>query len=156
MMDRPHSNRKQSIPTVPPTPKLSLVAGITALSSSAVYLGRAEGVLAGISVRISQSFSLSLASTSLICIVQEKEMCDVRNIQEPILILVLLIDTAHQCSRWWQNFINEDEDGLLWRKLDALADDVDELPDCEVRWDQVLLLVDGRDVRFLDFLADHL
>ena len=80
----------------------------------------------------------------------------VRNVQEPILILVLFVDAAHEGGGRWENLIDEDEDGLLWRKLDALADNIHELADCQVCWDKVLLLVDGRDVRFLDFLADDL
>lgn len=80
----------------------------------------------------------------------------IRDVQEAILILVLLIDTAHQRSRRRQHLIHEDEDGLLGAQLDALADHVDELADREVRGHQVLLLVDGGDVGFLDFLADDL
>jgi len=69
---------------------------------------------------------------------------------------VLLVDTAHQRSRRREDLIDEDEDGLLRRKLNALADDVDELADGEVGGDKVLLLVDGCDVGFFDFLADYL
>ena len=67
---------------------------------------------------------------------------------------MLLVNTAHQRSRRRQHLIHEDEDGLLGRELDALADYVDELSDGEVGGDQVLLLVDRGDVRFLYFLAD--
>jgi hypothetical protein len=59
---------------------------------------------------------------------------------------VLLIDCAHQCSGRWQDFVNKDEDGLLGRQLDTLADDIDELANCKVCGDQVLLLVDGGNV----------
>jgi hypothetical protein len=69
---------------------------------------------------------------------------------------MLLVDAAHQrCSRR-QDFINEDEDSLFGAELNALADDVDELSDGEVGGDEVLLLVDGGDVGFLDFFADYL
>ena len=47
---------------------------------------------------------------------------------------MLLVDTAHECSSRWKDFINENEDGLLRRELDALADDVDKLSDGEVGW----------------------
>ena len=70
--------------------------------------------------------------------------------------LVLLIDGAHQRSRRRKDLIDENEDGLFWGELDALADDVDELADCEVGGDKILLLVDGCDVGFFDFLADYL
>jgi len=69
---------------------------------------------------------------------------------------VLLVDAAHESGGWWQNLIDEDEDGLLWRQLDALADNVDELANGEICWDQVLLLIDGCDIRLLDLLADDL
>ena len=81
---------------------------------------------------------------------------DSRNIQEPILVLVLLIDRAHERGRRRKHLIHEDEDGLLRGELDALADDVDELADGQVRGDEVLLLVNGRDVGFFDFFADDL
>lgn len=67
---------------------------------------------------------------------------------------MLFVDRAHQCCSWWQDLIDEDEDGLLWRKLDSLSDYVDELAYGEICWDKVLLLVDSRDVRLLDLLAD--
>jgi len=70
----------------------------------------------------------------------------VRDVEETVLILVLLVYRAHESGCRWQNLIDEDEDGLLGRQLNALADHVDELTDGEVGRDQVLLLVDGRDV----------
>lgn len=59
---------------------------------------------------------------------------------------MLFIDTAHERSGRRQDLINEDEDGLLGRELDALADDIYELSYGKVGRDQVLLLVDGRNV----------
>jgi hypothetical protein len=69
---------------------------------------------------------------------------------------MLLIDTAHQSSGGRQCIIDEDEDGLLWRQLDALPDHIDELADRQVCRDQILLLVDSSDIGLLDLLADHL
>ena len=69
---------------------------------------------------------------------------------------MLLIDRAHQRRRRRQDLIHEDEDGLLRAELDALADDVNELANCEICGNEVLLFVDGSDVGFLDFLADDL
>lgn len=74
----------------------------------------------------------------------------------PILILVLLVNAAHESSSGRQNFIDENEDGLLGGELDALADDVDKLADGQIRGDQVLLLVDGCDIALLDLFADDL
>ena len=59
---------------------------------------------------------------------------------------MLFVDAAHESSSRGQDLIDEDEDSLLRRQLDPLSDDVDELSDCEVRGDQVLLLVDGGDI----------
>lgn len=59
---------------------------------------------------------------------------------------MLLVYRAHQSGSRGEDLIDEDEDGLLGRQLDALADHVDELADSEVGRDEVLLLVDGCDV----------
>ena len=69
---------------------------------------------------------------------------------------MFLVNRAHQSRGGRQDFVDEDEDGLLGAELDALADHVDELADGEVGGDQVFLLVDRRDVRLFDFLADDL
>jgi hypothetical protein len=81
---------------------------------------------------------------------------NLRDVEEAIFVLVLLVDAAHQrrCGR--QHFIDENEDGLLGRKLDALADYVDKLSDGQVGRHQILLLVDRGNIGFLDLLADHL
>lgn len=69
---------------------------------------------------------------------------------------MLLVDRVHQRCGRRQDLVNEDEDGLLRRELDPLADDIDELANGEIAGDQVLLLVDGSNVRLFDFLADDL
>ncbi len=69
---------------------------------------------------------------------------------------MLLVDARHQGGGWWQDLVDEDEDSLLWRELDALADDVNELADGKIGWNEVLLLVDGGDLRLLDLLTDNL
>lgn len=69
---------------------------------------------------------------------------------------MLLVNRRHQRGGRWQHLVDEDEDGLLRTQLDALADHVDELAHGQVGGDQVLLLVDGRDVGFFYFLADYL
>ena len=74
----------------------------------------------------------------------------------PVLVLVLLVNAAHEGSSGRQDLINEDEDGLLRRQLDSLADDIDELADRQIRGNEILLLVDGSDIRLLDLLADDL
>ena len=69
---------------------------------------------------------------------------------------MFVVDTAHECSGGWQDLINEDEDGLLWAELDSLANNIDELTNCQVGGDKVFLLIDGCDVGLLDLLADDL
>ena len=81
---------------------------------------------------------------------------DVRDVKEAVLVLVLLIDRAHKRGSWRKHLIDEDEDGLLWAELDALADHVHELADGEIGGNEILLLVDGSDIRLLDLLADDL
>jgi hypothetical protein len=73
-------------------------------------------------------------------------MENVRDVKEAVLILVLLIYRAHESSSRRQDFVDEDEDSLLRRQLDTLADNVDELTDGKVGGNEVLLLVDGCDV----------
>jgi hypothetical protein len=69
---------------------------------------------------------------------------------------MLLVNATHQGSCWGKNLVDKDEDGLLGGQLDSLANDVDELADGQIGRDQVLLLVDGRDIALLDLLADNL
>ena len=79
---------------------------------------------------------------------------EVRNL--PILVLVLFINATHESRCRRKDLIDKDEDGLLGRELDPLANDVDKLADGQVRRHKILLLIDGRDVALLDLLADDL
>lgn len=81
---------------------------------------------------------------------------NVRDVEEAVLVLVLLVYRAHKSGCGRQDLVNEDEDGLLGRQLNALADHVDELADGEIGWDEILLLVDGGDLGLLNLLADDL
>lgn len=81
---------------------------------------------------------------------------NVRDVQEAIIILVFFIDAAHQGGSRGEHFVHEDEDSLLGRKLDTLANHVDKLTDREIGWDKVLLLVDSSNVRLFNLLADDL
>ena len=112
-----------------------------------VYRSSAEGVLTRVAVAVLLACLSCSASTLGVCL---------RDVEEAVLVLVLLVDGGHERSGRREDLVNEDEDGLLGRKLDAFADHVDELAHGEVGRDQVLLLIDGRDVRLLDLLADDL
>lgn len=46
--------------------------------------------------------------------------------------LVLLVNGAHKGSGRRKNLIDKDEYGFLWRKLDALPDDIDELTNSQI------------------------
>jgi len=67
---------------------------------------------------------------------------------------MLVPDAAHQCCSGRQYLVDENEDGLFWRELDTFANDVHKLSDSQVCGNEILLLVDGRDIGFLDLLAD--
>lgn len=69
---------------------------------------------------------------------------------------MLSIDAAHERRRGGEDLIDEDEDGLLGRELDALPDNVDELAYGKICGNKVLLLVNRGDVALLDLLADDL
>jgi len=69
---------------------------------------------------------------------------------------VLGVDAAHESGGGRQYLIDEDEDGLLGRELDALPDHVDELAYGEIGGDEILLLVDRGDVTLLDLFANNL
>jgi len=84
----------------------------------------------------------------------EGVLAGVGDVKESVLILMLLVNRTHERGGWWQDLIDEDEDGLLGRQLDALADDIDELAYGEIGWHQILLLIDRCDVRLLDLLAN--
>ena len=74
----------------------------------------------------------------------------------PILVLVLFVDTAHESGCGRENFIDKDKDSFLGRKLNSLADDVDKLSYGKVGGNEVLLLVDSRNVALLDLFANDL
>jgi len=78
---------------------------------------------------------------------------NIRDIQEPILVLVLLVDGRHEGGCRWQHLVHEYEDGLFRRELNSLPDHIDELANREVCWYQILLLIDGSDVRLLYLLT---
>ncbi len=69
---------------------------------------------------------------------------------------MFLVDTAHESRGGRKDLIDEDEDGFFRGQFDALADDIDKLPDRQVRGDEIFLLVDGGDVALFDLFADHL
>lgn len=69
---------------------------------------------------------------------------------------MLLVDAAHQSRCWGQDLVDKDENGLLGRQLNALANDVNKLSDSKIRGYKILFLVDGGNVALLYLFADDL
>ena len=69
---------------------------------------------------------------------------------------MFLINRTHEsCSRR-KNFIDENEYCFFRSKFDAFTNDVAELSDRQVRWNEIFLLIDYRNIRFLNFLTNYL
>lgn len=90
------------------------------------------------------------------CTCQSVAEGNIRDVEETIFVLVLFIDAAHEGSGGRKDLIDEDEDCFLRAELDTLANNIDELADGEICGDEVLLLIDGSDIRLLYLLADDL
>ena len=134
------SNQNQSPPSQTPRARSSLQIQRFTNICWRGSCRQTEGVLARVSVR------RWLVTFPLLRFAKAFASLYARDVQKPILILVLLVYAAHERGGRWEDLVDEDEDGLLWRKLDALADDIDELANREVGRHQVFLLVYGCDV----------
>ena len=66
---------------------------------------------------------------------------DVRDIEEAVFVLVLLVYGGHESGGGRQDLVDEDENSLLGRELDSLANHVDELAYGEICGYEILLLV---------------
>lgn len=69
---------------------------------------------------------------------------------------MLIINGTHECGGGRKDFIDEDENCLFRSKFNTFTDNIAELSDCQIGWDQVFLLIDGRNIGFLDLLANDL
>lgn len=47
-------------------------------------------------------------------------------------VLVLLVNSAHECCGWGEYLVDKDEDCLLGRQLDSLSNNIDELTDSQI------------------------
>lgn len=142
-------NKKNYIPSNARSCRRTIVTLTLAASTQDVTgslgLG-SEGVLAGISAVYCQLRSARRGYVMMLPSLRRFIWAHSRDVQESVLILVLFVDGAHERGSRWQHFIDENEDGLLWRKLDALADHIDKLAHCKIRRHQILLLVYGRNI----------
>lgn len=69
---------------------------------------------------------------------------------------MFLINRTHKRGSGRKDFIYENENRLFRGEFDAFTDDVAELSDCQVGWDEIFLLIDGWDIGLFNFFADHL
>ena len=67
----------------------------------------------------------------------KRVLARVRDVEEPVLIFLLRINLTHQRCGGRQHISDKDENRFLWRQLDALPNDVDELADGEIGRNQV-------------------
>jgi hypothetical protein len=85
----------------------------------------------------------------------KRVLAAVRDVEKAIRILLLFVNVGHQRSGWRKHVVDEDENRLFRTQLDALSDHVHELANRQIRWHQVLLLVNVWDVTAVRFLTDH-
>ena len=70
---------------------------------------------------------LLAAITAVFRSLAESLLGGVDDVEEAVLVLLDLVDGRHERRRRRDDVVDEDEDGLLGRQLDAFTDDVDEL-----------------------------
>jgi hypothetical protein len=87
-------------------------------------------------------------------VVAKGRLAAVLNVQEPVLVLLLFVDGAHEGGVGGDGVAAEQKQGLFRRQLDPLADDVVELPHRQVGGHQVLLLVNVGNVGPVGLLAN--
>mmetsp|Transcript_32053 Transcript_32053/g.46827 ORF Transcript_32053/g.46827 Transcript_32053/m.46827 type:complete len:246 (-) Transcript_32053:379-1116(-) len=85
----------------------------------------------------------------------EDGLAVVSDVQKAVLVLLLLIDLRHQTSSGRKHVVDKDEDSLLGRQLDALADHVHELTDSQISGHEVFLLVDVGEIAASSLLYNH-
>lgn len=61
----------------------------------------------------------------------------VRDVEEPVIVFMFIVDGRHEGSRRGQHVVDEDEDRLFRAELDALSNHVHKLTDGEVSWDEI-------------------
>ena len=66
------------------------------------------------------------------------------------------IHIGHQRRIGWKDILAEDEQCLLRFNLDPSTYHKRKLPNCEIVWDQVFLLVDVRSIASVRFLYNNL
>ena len=63
-------------------------------------------------------------------------------VEKSVLVLLFLVDSAHECCVGRYGIAAEEEECFLGSEFDALANDVMELSDGEVAGNEIFLLVD--------------
>jgi hypothetical protein len=57
------------------------------------------------------------------------------------MVGMLVIDRREECGIRWDVSVHKNEDRLFSREFNPFANDINKLSHCEIRWDQVFLLV---------------
>lgn len=58
--------------------------------------------------------------------------------------MVVLIQLAHSSAGGRDRVVDKEEQSILWPQVNSLPDQEVELPNCKIRWDKILPLVQIR------------
>lgn len=97
-----------------------------------------------------QNSSLTAASEGSECI-----FSTVCHVQEAVLIFVFLINGGHHCSCGRKDIFHKDKNSLLSAKLYSLTNDIHKLPHSQISRNQVLFLVNVRNVTSFSLLHNN-
>jgi len=79
----------------------------------------------------------------------------VGDVEEEVLLVMVLIEGSHRRTGRRDHVIHEEEERVFGTQMDALSDQEIELSDSQVRWHQILLLIQVSDARLRGLLDDH-
>jgi len=98
-------------------------------------------------------FEIDTSHTLLLC--SKRGFTTVLNVQESIFVFLFFIDSTHESSVWRNGIGAKQKEGLFGSQLDALANNIMELADSQVGWNQVLLFVNIRNIGTIRLFANH-
>jgi len=118
------------------------------LTTFLIFTGQPQ--LHDIHIKIVSHFNLQVLQSSSI-----HTLVTVGYVQEKVLFMVFLIKGSHGCRCWWDDVVDKKEEGILWSKMNSFPDEEVELTDSQIRWNQILLLVQVSNTSFWSFLNNH-